>query len=65
MKKLLPTLSIFISSAFVFAQSENPAKPNWNKLHTTAEAYALMDGWSKAYPNPGGFRGPENSVVDG
>lgn len=33
------------------AQSEDPKSPNWKKYHTTADAYALLKGWSVAFPN--------------
>ena len=33
------------------AQTEDPRQPNWAKYHSTAEAYALLDGWARAYPN--------------
>ncbi|MBI2403535.1 MAG: hypothetical protein HYV20_12545, partial [Gemmatimonadetes bacterium] len=33
------------------AQTEDPRQPNWAKYHSTAEAYALLDGWAKAYPH--------------
>ncbi len=33
-----------------FAQTEDPLHPNWQKFHTTADAYALLDGWTKAFP---------------
>ena len=29
---------------------EDPRSPNWQKYHTTADAYALLDGWAKAFP---------------
>ena len=32
------------------AQAEDPRQPNWAKYHSTADAYALLDGWAKAYP---------------
>ncbi len=32
------------------AQSEDPRNPNWVKYHTTADAYALLDAWAKAFP---------------
>ncbi len=33
------------------AQTEDPRQPDWAKYHSTAEAYALLEGWAKAYPN--------------
>ncbi len=33
------------------AQNEDPRQPNWATYHNTAAAYALLDGWAKAYPN--------------
>ncbi|MBI3981367.1 MAG: hypothetical protein HY337_00535, partial [Gemmatimonadetes bacterium] len=35
----------------ILAQSEDPRSPNWAKYHTTADAYALLDGWAKSFPN--------------
>ena len=32
------------------AQTENPSSPNWGKYHTTTDAYALLEGWARAYP---------------
>lgn len=53
--------SVFNSICFVFlvftatsplhAQSEDPKAPNWQKYHTTADAYALLKGWATAFPN--------------
>jgi hypothetical protein len=47
-----------VAVAFIFfwadsarAQTEDPRQPNWAKYHSTAEAYALLDGWTKAHPN--------------
>lgn len=34
----------------VIAQQENPANPDWNKLHSTEEAYALLKGWQQTNP---------------
>ncbi|MCB0489890.1 MAG: hypothetical protein KDC99_15515 [Cyclobacteriaceae bacterium] len=34
----------------VLAQSEDPKNPNWKKYHSTADAHALLKGWSEAYP---------------
>ena len=33
------------------AQTENPSSPNWATFHTTADAYALLEGWARMYPN--------------
>ncbi len=33
------------------AQKENPNNPKWDRYHSTADAYALLEGWSKAYPS--------------
>ena len=33
------------------AQREGPASPSWAKFHTTADAYALLEGWARMYPN--------------
>lgn len=35
----------------LFGQIEDAQNPNWQKYHTTADAYALLNGWAKAYPN--------------
>ena len=33
------------------AQTESPSSPSWAKFHTTADAYALLEGWARMYPN--------------
>ncbi len=44
----------FLALLFMFfglnAQTESPQNPNWKKYHTTADAYALLNGWHEAYP---------------
>jgi len=44
----------FLAPLFMFfglnAQTESPQNPNWKKYHTTADAYALLNGWNEAYP---------------
>jgi hypothetical protein len=48
---------ILLLSAFLyfvipsFAQKEDPKNPDWTRLHTTKEAYDLLNGWANAYPN--------------
>jgi len=32
------------------AQREDPGKPNWQKYHSTADAYSLLEGWAKKFP---------------
>jgi len=32
-------------------QNEDPLNPEWDKYHSTEDAYALLEGWSKAFPN--------------
>lgn len=32
------------------AQREDPGNPNWQKFHSTADAYALLEGWAKEFP---------------
>ncbi len=45
-------LSVLIfGSLFSFAQKEDPKNPDWTRLHTTAMAYDLLNGWASAYPN--------------
>ena len=34
-----------------FAQAEDPLDPNWQTYHSTADAYALLEGWADAFPN--------------
>src|SRR3972149_9726469 len=50
-----PLAAALFSAALVAppcrAQTEDPRQPNWAKYHSTAEAYALLDGWARAYPN--------------
>ena len=33
-----------------FAQNEDPRHPNWQRYHSTADAYALLEGWADAFP---------------
>ncbi len=33
------------------AQTEDPKEPNWKKYHSTKDAYALLDGWVRLYPD--------------
>ena len=33
------------------AQNEDPRHPNWQRYHSTADAYALLEGWADAFPN--------------
>lgn len=47
---VLISLAILFTT-FGFSQSEDPKNPNWAKYHTTADAYTLLNGWAKAYPN--------------
>ncbi len=47
---LLFSLAILLSVPS-FAQSEDPRNPNWQKYHSTTDAYALLNGWVKAFPN--------------
>ncbi len=32
------------------AQREDPLDPDWAKFHSTADAYALLEGWAREYP---------------
>ena len=34
----------------VVAQTEDPLSPDWTAFHTTAAAYSLLEGWSRAFP---------------
>jgi murein tripeptide amidase MpaA len=47
----LLVLSMLFISSLSFAQSEDPMSPRWDKFHSTADAYALLEGWHKAFPN--------------
>lgn len=50
----------FLASCLVFgsgpvallgaSQDEDPRNPNWSKYHSTADAYALLRGWARLYP---------------
>ena len=31
-------------------QNEDPRHPNWQRYHSTADAYALLEGWAEAFP---------------
>jgi len=46
---LIIILALGVSA--VQAQSEDAQNPNWKKYHSTADAYALLAGWAKAYPD--------------
>jgi hypothetical protein len=37
--------------AGVDAQREDPLQPNWDFYHNTAEAYALLHGWAREFPD--------------
>ncbi len=34
-----------------YSQTEDPMNPRWDKYHSTKDAYALLEGWNKAFPN--------------
>jgi hypothetical protein len=34
----------------LFAQDEDPRDPNWSTYHSTERAYALLEGWSREFP---------------
>lgn len=42
---------VLAAARLASAQTEDPKQPSWAKYHTTADAYVLLDGWAKAYPN--------------
>ncbi|MEQ8686560.1 MAG: M14 family metallopeptidase [Imperialibacter sp.] len=50
-KKLLLITILVATAQFTQAQKEDPKSPNWEKYHTTADAYYLLQEWAKAYPN--------------
>ena len=43
-------LASAVGSVQAAGQAESPANPDWAKFHSTADAYALLDGWAAAYP---------------
>ena len=43
-------LVLCASSTNSLAQREDPRNPNWQKFHSTADAYALLEGWAKEFP---------------
>ena len=47
---VLLILGALAAPAVTAAQSEDPRSPNWAKYHTTADAYALLQGWAQAFP---------------
>jgi len=51
MRKFFLLSVLIFSSLFSFAQKEDPKNPNWTRLHSTAMAYDLLNGWASAYPN--------------
>lgn len=44
-------LLLIFSTQTSFAQSEDPLNPDWDKYHSTAEAYELLEAWAEAFPN--------------
>jgi len=32
------------------AQREDSGNPSWQKYHSTADAYALLEGWAREFP---------------
>ena len=54
MKSLLTVLLcggvLLVCTANALAQTENPRHPNWETYHSTADAYALLEGWADAFP---------------
>jgi len=53
-QKLISSLVAFaliLITSTSYAQSEDPMNPRWDKFHSTADAYALLEGWHKAFPN--------------
>jgi len=50
-KLSLVAVVAFFSTSFSFCQKENPLNPKWDKYHSTADAYALLEAWAKEYPN--------------
>jgi len=47
-RALLPV--VLLAAPAWAQQREDPRSPNWQVYHSTAAAYALLDGWAKAYP---------------
>jgi len=43
-------LASAVGSVQAAGQTESPANPDWARFHSTADAYALLDGWAAAYP---------------
>ncbi len=39
-------LASAVGSVQAAGQAESPANPDWAKFHSTADAYALLDGWA-------------------
>jgi len=50
-RKTTLLFAFLLSTFFCFAQKEDPKSPDWTRLHTTAAAYDLLNGWAVAYPN--------------
>jgi Zinc carboxypeptidase len=48
---LLIAFVVIVTTTNATAQTETPANPRWDKFHSTADAYALLEGWHKAFPN--------------
>ena len=42
---------LLLASARLFPEPENPLRPDWQHYHSSAEANALLEAWSEAFPN--------------
>lgn len=56
MKRLITTIAqisllVFGGITIGEAQSEDSQNPNWKKYHSTKDAYELLNGWTRVYPN--------------
>ncbi len=48
---LCSVLLLLLVGGRLRAQNESPKNPNWNTFHTTARAYALLEGWAEEFPS--------------
>jgi murein tripeptide amidase MpaA len=46
----LPLILCFVAGSQLQAQAEDPRNPSWRSYHSSAQAHALLEGWSRAYP---------------
>ncbi|UCF68794.1 MAG: hypothetical protein JSV80_05760, partial [Acidobacteriota bacterium] len=41
---------VALHAGSLWAQVEDPLNPSWSDYHSTERAYALMESWSREFP---------------